>query len=341
MNSIKVSFNEAINPRTLTASDLGLLGPNSRVAITGVSPVAGSGNTIFKIAFATQTTPGTYTLYVGSATKDMAGASVAPYQTQFKLTAAPPAPHVVSATASGPTASSLSTIQVTFDRAIALSSFTPGDVGLLGPTGRIAVTAIHVVANTGDKTFNITFATQTAPGTYTLYVGSNAKDLAGNRVTLYHGTFKIGRATPSATPAAVTTSWTSNTAMRITPGSNSVSLLNVGQSATIATVTVKVNITYPHDSDLVIYLQAPDGTDIMLTDQLGGSSSNFVNTVFSDSASKSIGFSAGPFTGSFQPLVALSHLAGRNSKGTWKLWVENRGSSSGTLKNWSLTITPR
>jgi subtilisin-like proprotein convertase family protein len=103
---------------------------------------------------------------------------------------------------------------------------------------------------------------------------------------------------------------------------------------------VKLNITYPHDGDLYIHLQSPNGTDIILANQEGGATRNFTNTVFTDSTTRSIGFAAGPFTGAFEPMVALSNLADKNSHGTWKLWVEDRGGHSGTLNNWTLTITP-
>jgi subtilisin-like proprotein convertase family protein len=258
---------------------------------------------------------------------------VAASQTKLTVAAAPPAPHVVSATASGATANSISSFQVTFNTAIALSSFTKDNASLLGPNGRVACTGVQVVANTGDKTFTITFPTQTTPGTYTLYVGSNTTDLAGDRTTLYQGTFKIA--------APTTASYTASTPVAISPGTTAVSLLNVPQAMTIGNVTVKLNISYPEDRDLYIHLQAPDGTDITLANQMGGTSSNFTNTVFSDSASQSIGFAAGPFTGTYKPIVPLSNLAGKNSQGTWKLWVQDVGSHSGTLDNWALTITAK
>ncbi len=98
---------------------------------------------------------------------------------------------ILSATSSGPSANTLSTIQLTFDRGISPSSFTPGDLTLLGPSGKIPISSVTVVANTSDRTFNLSFATQTVAGTYTLYVGTSVQDLAGNPIAAYQTQFKI------------------------------------------------------------------------------------------------------------------------------------------------------
>ena len=67
-----------------------------------------------------------------------------------------------------------------------------------------------------------------------------------------------------------------------------------------------------------------------------------MNTVFDDEASVHGALGSGPFTGSFQPLSPLSSLDGKLAKGTWKLWVENRGTAySGTVNNFSLIVTPK
>jgi subtilisin-like proprotein convertase family protein len=40
-------------------------------------------------------------------------------------------------------------------------------------------------------------------------------------------------------------------------------------------------------------------------------------------------------------VVALSNLAGRSARGTWKLWVESSVPGlGGTLNDWALLITP-
>src|SRR5262245_34870141 len=57
-----------------------------------------------------------------------------------------------------------------------------------------------------------------------------------------------------------------------------ISSVNVPQSATIASVKVQLDITYPLDNDLTIDLIAPDGTDVSLS-SFEGTGANFQNTI--------------------------------------------------------------
>ncbi|HMF12032.1 MAG TPA: proprotein convertase P-domain-containing protein, partial [Gemmataceae bacterium] len=70
---VRVLFSEAIDPRSFTAADVALTGPNGPVAITGVGAVDGAGNTQFDVTFVTQTTPGAYRLSVGPHVQDAGG----------------------------------------------------------------------------------------------------------------------------------------------------------------------------------------------------------------------------------------------------------------------------
>jgi subtilisin-like proprotein convertase family protein len=362
LSTIRVTFDRGINASTLNFNDVSLVGPAGRIHLSTISVVGGSGNRSFDIRFATQRAPGTYTLDIGAGAKDLAGKHIVPYQRAFTINRTPskpapgggqppskPAPgggaRVVSSTASGPNASTLTTIRVTFDRVINPATFTRDDVGLLGPGHRVAITAITVVGGSGNRSFDIHFATQRAAGTYTLYIGAEAKDSSGHRITPYQAQFKLTSArptpTPKPTPKPTVTSLTSSTRATILPGGRGVSLLTVGQDMVIASVTVKVNVTAPHVGDLTIHVEAPDGTDIVLMQRMGGASANLQNVTFDDRANTSIAFARAPLMGSYRPLTALSHLAGRTTRGTWKLWVENSGHDRDTLTSWTLTVTPR
>jgi hypothetical protein len=242
-------------------------------------------------------------------------------------------PRITSAVPSGPAAHTLSKVRVTFDRAIALSSFSRYDVLLTGPSGQaIYIWDVRVVAGSGDRTFDITFATQTAAGAYNLRIGPEVTDLTGTRMSIYTNTFRLN-------PPLTYTSWTRVTVPRWGRG---VPLLTINQDVRISDLNVKLNITHPRVSDLYILLQAPDGTTIVLFNRHGGPTANLINTVFDDSATRHIGLGIGPFTGSYQPVVALSNFNNKSARGTWKLWVMDRGgSSTGTINNWSLIVTPR
>src|SRR5204862_1015723 len=77
---------------------------------------------------------------------------------------------------------SVSSVRVTFDEAVDLASFTTDDVSISGPGGAIAVTGVQVVADSGDREFDVSFAVQTTPGDYQVVLGPDIKDKNGNRM---------------------------------------------------------------------------------------------------------------------------------------------------------------
>ncbi|MBP7149089.1 MAG: proprotein convertase P-domain-containing protein [Acidobacteria bacterium] len=121
----------------------------------------------------------------------------------------------------------------------------------------------------------------------------------------------------------------------------------VGAEATISVpyfeylvgLTVTVNITHTFDGDISLSLRAPNGTVVPLATRRGSSGDNYVNTVFDDAAPTPISSGSAPFTGSFRPESPLGVLAGLPSYGDWTLVVvDNAGSDSGTINDWSLTL---
>ncbi len=123
---------------------------------------------------------------------------------------------------------------------------------------------------------------------------------------------------------------------------------------TIAKITVQMSAAFSPDSDLTAVLIAPDGTQVTLFSGVGGSGSNFINTVFDDSAEGSITAGTAPFTGSYQPASSLSALIGKTVDmknpaaaslwlgGVWTLQITNSATgTTGMLDNWSLSITPQ
>ena len=110
----------------------------------------------------------------------------------------------------------------------------------------------------------------------------------------------------------------------------------------VASLTVTVNITYPHDGDLTLFLIGPNGTSVLLANMRGGAGANFTNTTFDDNATTSItsGAATPPFTGTFQPEESLAAFTGDLLNGPWTLEVVNNASpgSTGTINSWSLAI---
>lgn len=128
------------------------------------------------------------------------------------------------------------------------------------------------------------------------------------------------------------------------PDNNSlgtISTLNfAGGANLVAHVTVTLSITHPSDSDLSVYLIAPDGTQVALFSGVGGAGQNFTNTTFSDGASTPIASGSAPFTGTFSPSTPLSALIGHGAGGLWRLKVvDSVPNNTGTLTAWSLTLT--
>ncbi len=112
-----------------------------------------------------------------------------------------------------------------------------------------------------------------------------------------------------------------------------------GVSEPISDLNVRLNITHTWDSDLAAVLVAPDGTEIVLFDGVGGSGDNFNNTLFDDEASIGIGSGVAPFTGSYRPQESLTAFDGKNANGTWKIQITDFASGdTGTLNNWELII---
>jgi subtilisin-like proprotein convertase family protein len=244
-----------------------------------------------------------------------------------------PAPRVTGSTASGPATNQLNDVRVTVNVALDPTSFTPAAVSLTGPNGQaVAVSAVTPVAAGGNRAFDITFPTQTAAGTYTLKLGPPTHDTTGKALAAYQAAFVI---VPYNT-------YVTSTAAPIRPSTWSSSALRVPGSVVIGSVAVRVNLTYPRDGDLTLYLQAPDGTLVTLAARRGGIGPNFQGTLFDDGARLPISSGLAPFAGAFRPEVALSALAGKNAQGTWRLWVVNNGSPLlGVITSWSLVIIPQ
>jgi hypothetical protein len=74
LSSVRVGFDTAIDPSTFTPADVvSFNGPNGPVTVNSVTPVAGSGNFSFDIAFTTQTKAGTYSFSLGPDIRDTSG----------------------------------------------------------------------------------------------------------------------------------------------------------------------------------------------------------------------------------------------------------------------------
>lgn len=119
-----------------------------------------------------------------------------------------------------------------------------------------------------------------------------------------------------------------------------------GYNGTISSsgVYVKMNITHTWVGDLDIYLQAPDGTRVGLSDQTGNannSGDNFTNTIFADSGSAILGTSGAPYTGLFKPWNAVFTVSGCTNSTTATTFASLGGGKINPNGNWSLVAFDR
>jgi len=93
----------------------------------------------------------------------------------------------------------------------------------------------------------------------------------------------------------------------------------------ISDLNVEFSIEHTWLSDMVLTLISPDGTEVILASNIGGSGSNFENTIFDQEATNLTEDSSAPFTGSFRPEGDLSVFVGTSSFGKWRLKIEDIG----------------
>jgi large repetitive protein len=118
------------------------------------------------------------------------------------------------------------------------------------------------------------------------------------------------------------------------------STLNFTTNVSITDVNV-LNLQGTHTwiNDLRFRLRAPDGTEIILLQNICADQDNF-NINFDDSGSPYANIPCPPTNGStYQPLNALSAFNGKSSQGTWTLFIDDIASGDGgSLSSWSLQI---
>ncbi len=237
--------------------------------------------------------------------------------------------------------------RLTFNEAINAASFTTADiVSFTGPAGTLIITGVTAVAGSNGTMFDLTFATQTVGGVYTLVVGPNILDLAGNPMDQnangVNGESPGDRYTASRTLVTSTTQTftAGGLPLAIRDNSTTTATLAITQDIIISDVNVRFSISHTYDSDLVIRLVGPGGQSATLVNRRGGSANNFNATTIDDEATTSIANGAAPFSGTYRPETTLTTFDGRNVKGTWSLVVQDVAAQDvGSLTAFSLIVT--
>lgn len=126
------------------------------------------------------------------------------------------------------------------------------------------------------------------------------------------------------------------------PGSVSSTLTVSGFTGVLTDVNATLNLTHTFDSDLIVKLKSPAGTEVTLINRVGNDGDNFSNTTLDDDFSfNPIGSGSAPFSSTFSPSSPLSAFNGENPNGVWTLTItDNASNDTGTLNSWSLKLTP-
>ncbi|HTK76938.1 MAG TPA: S8 family serine peptidase [Gemmataceae bacterium] len=234
-------------------------------------------------------------------------------------------------------------VRVTFSEPVDPATFIAADV--IMTNGRpVSILGVAPVGTAGTQ-FDIRYEAKTSKGTFTVRVGPDVSDLAGNRMDQDHdglngeatqdqfvGTFTYGISSGPAT-------YSSNVPVDVPDLTTVTSQITVTQDVAITDLNVLVNLTHTYVSDLTIDLRGPDGTTVRLFDRRGGAGDNLTNTTFDDEASATLAAGAAPFSGSFRPAQVLSAFDGKSTRGVWELRItDNAAADVGQLQNWSLTM---
>lgn len=120
------------------------------------------------------------------------------------------------------------------------------------------------------------------------------------------------------------------------PGTPLVSTINIADNVSIENIKATININHDYIQDLVIVLEHPSGTQVVLWDRNCGGQ-NAINVTFEQDAP---GIScANPTAGTYSPVGDLSILDGLSSEGEWKLIITDYYFvDSGTLMSWALDL---
>ncbi|TAJ21727.1 MAG: hypothetical protein EPO68_04220, partial [Planctomycetota bacterium] len=220
------------------------------------------------------------------------------------------------------------------DVSVAITHTYKGDlrVSLIGPDGTTVI--LHGQTGGSADNINTTYDTLTAPaqalsafvnkpanGTWTLRIQDLAAQDVGT-LTAWSLTMKAGGG-----GGPTTTNKSSTDVPKSIPDNNATGVASVlpvsGLAGTLQDANVSVSITHPYKGDLRVTLVHPDGTQVILHNQAGGSADN-INTTYDTLTA---------------PAQSLAVLNGKTPNGTWQLRVQDLAAQDvGTLTAWSLQL---
>ena len=125
--------------------------------------------------------------------------------------------------------------------------------------------------------------------------------------------------------------------------SGATSIIHVSDNFIVTDVNVTVDISHSWIWDIQIYLEDPNGTEVLIYDRSCGANNVGrinINAVFDDSAASTVCNNSNPaISGITKPDNQLSLFNGVSSLGDWKIKVADKSSGdTGTINNWSMQL---
>ncbi|MHC4996528.1 MAG: CARDB domain-containing protein, partial [Planctomycetota bacterium] len=179
------TFNETIDPASVSPADIvSFTGPSGQDLKPAIQSVSVTGAVNLRVAFGAQTEGGTYTLVIGPDIRDTRsnpmdqngnGVGGEPEDTYTGLfNVDNPGPRILDITPVGTVPATVSAVDITFNEAIDLATFTPDDIVIDGPDGAVNVTSVFELAT---HTYRAIFDAQSTSGTYNVAIGPDITDL--------------------------------------------------------------------------------------------------------------------------------------------------------------------
>ena len=189
VSEVAATFSDPVDLSTLSAEDFVIEGPWGPIPVVS-GPTLVEGNT-YQVGFEEQSAYGVYHVHVGpeilSANgipmdQDRDGVPSEPledrYDASFTIIDVR-GPQVAGHAPALPVQAPLEYVDFTFDEEIDGNSFDLSDVLVSGPAGPIQAEAVEQLDPT---TFRVSFPAQSEKGGYTVTIGSDITDVAGNRM---------------------------------------------------------------------------------------------------------------------------------------------------------------
>ncbi len=185
VSNIEVTFSEPVDFASFTPIDVAIVGPSGSIPATAVERVS---DTVARVRFAQQTVGGNYSVRIGPNVADSGGTLLDQdqdgingeaiddvFSRTFSIDAG--GPFVTSAVPTGGINTPFDVIDFTFSEAIDPTSLTIDDMKMIGPAGTIS--NLQLVLMDSNK-LRVRVPLQSSPGTYTITLGPNVTDMAGN-----------------------------------------------------------------------------------------------------------------------------------------------------------------